>query len=195
MGWIEWIVGQGFEDDCKSVEILEVCDVVGFKESDLVMQVLEPLKRREKPMVCSNSSSTGTGTVATAAAGGLLVLSNVTTLEVTCFPQNTDLVYLSGCCPNLEQFDMNMSVLRFEFGRLANTLKTLCPKLTTLRIEDDSEDDDRIRHGLLYGPPISNCSTSGLTKILLSTLANENLSKIETFSDPFCPILRPWKAC
>ena len=136
----------------RTLERLELTEVNGFKESDLFKG--QPQGRKGDTGV-SDGTDEGSG-------GRELVLPRVKVLQMSYFPKNTDLIYLAGCCPNLQQFTVDITIARFDMSRLASALKAHCPRLSILVINDSHDEFER---GFSIGSLIRGCSLYGLNKI------------------------------
>jgi hypothetical protein len=147
----------------KTLDRLELSDVHGFNESDLYRQP----EGKESVGVDGANKGSGRG-------GNELVLPRVRALRVPFSPKNMDLVYLAGCCPNLHQFSVDITVARFDMSRLASTLKTRCPRLSILSINDSH---DEFEHGFSIGPLIRGCSLSGLTRVKFVAMSSRNTER------------------
>ncbi|KAG0293851.1 hypothetical protein BGZ96_002235, partial [Linnemannia gamsii] len=154
----------------RTLEELEIIDVVGFEEHDLVVTPAAATKSAEE------SEGLGKGK-------GFLVLPSLTTLRVPCDPNITDMVYLAGCCPNLQELELEVLVDEFDLTRLASTLKTHCGELHTLAIHDNRDEN---KPGLSFGTLIRGCcdfsslsasNSGGLVKIELSAMAYDAIDR------------------
>lgn len=145
----------------RTLERLELPEVHGFKESDLPNGQFQ-----------GHKVDTGVSGGADKGSGKReLVLPRVKILRVPYFPKNTDLIYLAGCCPDLQQFTVDITVARFDMSRLASTLKALCPRLSILVINDSHDEFDR---GFSIGSLIRDCSLYGLNRIKFVAMTPRN---------------------
>lgn len=148
----------------RTLERLELSEIHSFKESDL-----------PKGQPQEHNDDTGVSGGTDKESGGReLVLPRVKILQVPYFPKNTDLIYLAGCCPNLQQFTMDITVARFDMSRLASALKVHCPRLSILVINDSHDEFER---GFSIGSLIQGCSLHGLNKIKFVALTPRNSEK------------------
>ncbi|KAG9073150.1 hypothetical protein KI688_000937 [Linnemannia hyalina] len=155
----------------RTLERLELSGVHGFKESDL-----------PKGQPQGRKGDTGVSGGADKGSGGCeLVLPIVKTLRVPYFPKNTDLIYLAGCCPDLQQFTVDITIARFDMSRLASTLKNHCPRLSILVINDNHDEFER---GFSIGSLIRGCSLYGLSTIKFAAMTPRNSER-----DLLCSIL------
>ncbi|KAF9127979.1 hypothetical protein BGW39_005455, partial [Mortierella sp. 14UC] len=141
----------------RTLEELRIDEVIGFKERDITTSSTLTGDAVEVGKESSDGPTEG---------GDRLVLGHVIVLTVPCFSNNTDLIYLAGCCPNLEQFCLDVAVSSFDMTRLANTLKNHCPKITILTISDGQEFDlEKTEREPFVGALIRGCSLAGLKRI------------------------------
>ncbi|KAF9154001.1 hypothetical protein BG015_002144 [Linnemannia schmuckeri] len=121
----EGVLVQVLRTVARTLKELEMIDVVGFQELDLLV-------------------TSATKSVGGAAGGGVteLVLPCLTTLRVPCDPNNTDMAYLAGCSPNLEEPKLEVLVDEFDLIRLANTLNTRYLQLDTLAIHNKHDENE-----------------------------------------------------
>ncbi|KAF8949160.1 hypothetical protein BGZ47_009834 [Haplosporangium gracile] len=139
----------------RTLERLELSKVHGLKEGDLYTQQPQGHKG-------GKGFSGGGADKGSRGERYELVLPRVKILRVPFFPQNMDLIYLAGCCPNLQQFTVDITVARFDMSRLASLLKNRCPHFSILVINDTH---DELERGFSIEPLIRDCSLSGLNRI------------------------------
>lgn len=145
----------------RKLERLELSEVHGFKKSDLPNG--QPQGHKGDTRI-SGGTDKGDG-------GRELVLPRVKVLQVPYFSKNTDLIYLAGCCPDLQQFTVDIAVARFDMSRLAGTLKAHCPRLSILVINDSHDEFER---GFSIYSLIRDCSLYGLNRIKFVAMTPRN---------------------
>ncbi|KAF9124696.1 hypothetical protein BGW39_007962 [Mortierella sp. 14UC] len=145
----------------KKLVDMDIQEVFGFQESDLTTMPQTQGDDEQDSRVSAGEKEIG------------LEMPRVKTFRVHCFSKNTELILLAGCCPNLQQLELDFKMAQFDATRLAGVLRDRCSQLHTLKITDNYINKDS-PHELLFGLLIRDCSLSGLTRIEVSVMRRKN---------------------